>query len=158
MMASNTAKVLDYDIEYFETASSAAPALKPEKESKSNIRKLEPRTEEDLHVEEMKALKKSVALLCFVLVIFGIVALQISAGAKNYRLMREIQTAQAALNIAQSENVRLNAELNGITSIAIIDSYATEVLGMSKIENYQIECIDLSDGDNVIYTSDGFGK
>lgn len=158
-MASNAAKVLDFDIEHFEIgASNAAPALNPSKEVKSNIKKLEPRSDEELRAEEMKALKKSVALLCFVLVIFGIVALQISAGAKNYRLMREIQTAQAALNIAQSENVRLNSELNGITSIAIIDSYATEVLGMSKVENYQIECIDMSDGDSVIYTSDGFGK
>ena len=107
----------------------------------------------------MRGLRKSVALLCFVLVIFGIVSLQISAGAKNYRLMREIQSAQASLEIAQAENVRLNSELNGITSIAIIDTYATEVLGMAKAENYQIEYIDLSDGDAVIYsTPSAFGK
>ncbi len=158
-MAANAAKVLDFDIEHFETATaSAAPALKPEKEQKSNIKKVEPRTDSDLRAEELKALKKSVALLCFVLVVFGIISLQISAGAKNYRLMREIQTAQAALNVAQSENVRLNSELNGITSIAMIDSYATEVLGMAKVENYQIECVDMSDGDSVIYTSGGYGQ
>lgn len=157
-MAPSTAKVLDYDIEHFEVnTASVAPVREKEEKKQSELRKVEPKSKEELRAEEMRALKKSVALLAFVLVIFGIVSLQISAGAKNYRLVREIQTAQAALNIAQSENIRLNSELNGITSIAIIDTYATDVLGMTKIENYQIECVDLSDGDAVIFTSDGFG-
>ena len=157
-MAANTAKAYDYDIEHFEViTSSAAPELTPSEKRKSNLRKVDPITKEDKHEEEVRALKKSVALLAFVAVVFCIIALQISAGAKNYRLVREIQTAQASLDIAEAENVRLNSELNGITSIAIIDTYATEILGMTKIENYQIECIDLSDGDAVIYSSSGFG-
>ena len=159
-MAVNSTAALDFDIENFEVStSSAAPKIKSKPEEKSQLKKVEPITNEELHAEEMRGLRKSVALLCFVLVIFGIVSLQISAGAKNYRLMREIQSAQASLEIAQAENVRLNSELNGITSIAIIDTYATEVLGMAKAENYQIEYIDLSDGDAVIYsTPSAFGK
>lgn len=156
-MAANTARALDYGIEHFESNSSVAREVKNEGET-VRLRKLADKTNEQLRNEELHTLKKSVVLLCFVLVVFGIISLQISAGAENYRLTREIQSAQNALSIAQSENIRLNSELNGITSIAIIDSYATEVLGMTKIESYQIECIDLSDGDSVLFTSGAVGK
>ncbi len=147
-----------YDFEAFEMYSSAAPKIKEKEKNAPKLKKVAPKTKEQLRAEELYGLKKSVALLCFVVVLFGIISMQISAGAKNYELMRRIQKAEAQLEIAYSENVRLNAELNGITGIAIIDSYATEVLGMTKVENYQIKCIDLSEGDSVIYSSAVFGK
>lgn len=153
-MAASTVMVSDYDIEHFESPASVAPK---KKKNEVNLKKVEKPTDEQLAVQEMHVLKKSVAVLLFVAVVFGIISLQIYAGAKNYRLTREIQSVQNELSIAQSENIRLNSELNGITSIAIIDSYATDVLGMTKIENYQIECINLSEGDAVLYTSKGIG-
>ena len=125
---------------------------------KNNLKKIDSKTSEQLRAEEFRSLKKSVAVLSFVLVLFAMVSLQISAGAKNYELMREIQKAEAALEIQQSENIRLNSALNGITGITVIDTYATDVLGMTKVENYQIECIDLSEGDAVLYTSGLFSK
>jgi hypothetical protein len=80
---------------------------------------------------------------------FMIVSIQIAAIAKDYWLNREIQRVQALIEVEESENVRLSSTLNGITSIAAIETYATEVLGMTKAESYQIECIDLSVGDAV---------
>ena len=59
---------------------------------------------------------------------------------------------ESEIEVAKSENVRLNAELNGKISITKIDAYAVDVLGMTKIENYQVECIDLSKGDKVLYS------
>lgn len=153
-MAANTARVSDYDIEHFESASSARPR---KKEHNVILEKVKDPTKAQLIAQEMHVLKKSVVVLCFVAVVFGIISLQIYAGAKNYRLTMEIQSAQKELSIAQSENIKLNSELSGITSIAIIDSYATDVLGMTKIENYQIECINLSEGDAVLFTSSGIG-
>lgn len=143
-----------YDFDAFEIHSSAAPARKENKTG--GLKKVAPRSKEQLRAEEMRGLKKSVGLLCFVVIVFGIISMQISAGAKNYELMREIQQVEAQLEIAKAENIRLNSELNGITGIAIIDNYATEVLGMTKVENYQIECVDLSDGDAVIYSASRF--
>ena len=148
-----------YDIEYFESRSAAQPLRKEEQvQRKNNLKKIDSKTSEQLRAEEFRSLKKSVAVLSFVLVLFAMVSLQISAGAKNYELMREIQKAEAALEIQQSENIRLNSALNGITGITVIDTYATDVLGMTKVENYQIECIDLSEGDAVLYTSGLFSK
>lgn len=119
------------------------------------MKKVKDPTKAQLIAQDLHVFKKSVIVLCFVAVVFGIISLQIYAGAKNYRLTMEIQSAQKELSIAQSENIKLNSELSGITSIAIIDSYATDVLGMTKIENYQIECINLSEGDAVLFTSSG---
>lgn len=151
-MAAYAAKIYDFDIESFEMNSSAAP--KREQEIKKvPLRKVAPRTREDLLREELTGLKKAVALLSLVLVVFGVVALQLSASAESYALSREIQAIERQLDIERSENIRLTSELNGITGISVIDSYATEVLGMTKVENYQIECIDLSGGDAVLYSS-----
>ncbi|MBR3597317.1 MAG: hypothetical protein IKL47_10135 [Clostridia bacterium] len=151
-MAAYTSNAYKYDIESFEIHSSAAPEIKKEPK-RAPLKKVAPRTNKELHAEEVRGLKKSAFLLCFVLVIFGVVALQISASAERYELIREIQQVEALLEIEKSENIRLSSELNGITGIAAVDNYATEILGMTKVENYQIECIDLSGGDAVIYSS-----
>lgn len=147
-----------YDFEAFEIHSSAAPKIKEKENKRGNLKKVAPKTKEQLRAEELYGLKKSAALLCFVLVVFGIISMQVAAGAKNYELMRDIQRVEAQLEIANSENIRLNSALNGITGITIIDTYATDVLGMTKVENYQIECVDLSGGDTVLYSSSMFGR
>ena len=103
--------------------------------------------------EEIQVLKRAVSLLCLLVFVFGMISLQISVGAKNYEYMKKIQSIEAKIAIAESENIRLNSALTGITGISTIDNYATQILGMVKAESYQIECIDLSKGDSVIYTS-----
>lgn len=150
-MADNKASAFDF--EYFENGYSAAPQRKSEKKVNPSISRVAPRTKADLRRQEVEGLKKSVRALVFVVVMFAMVSMQIVAGAENYKLDRQIQEVERQLAIEQSENVRLSATLNGITGIAVIDTYATEVLGMTKVENYQIECIDLSVGDTVLYAS-----
>lgn len=153
MDAGNAVK---YDFDAFTTEGTAAPKKKFEEEKRSNIKKVAPKTKDELQAQERAGLKKSVALLVFVSIIFTFIAIQISAGAKNYQLARQIHRLEAELKVEKAENIRLNSELNGITGIAVIDTYATEILGMTRVENYQIECIDLSEGDAVIYSAGGF--
>lgn len=144
-----------YDFDSFVTEGNAAPQRKEREEKHSKIKKVEPITKEEIKSQEKAGLRKSLSLLLFVSVIFSFVAMQIYAGAKNYELAREIHKIETQLDIAKSENIRLNAELNGITGIAVIDTYATEVLGMTRVESYQIECVDLSGGDAVLFASGG---
>ncbi len=150
-MADNQARA--YDFEYFETGYSAAPQRKTEEKGNPSIRKVAPITKDEMRQQEMAGLKKSLRVFAFVLAMFTIISMQVVAGAKNYSLDREIQKVEQLLAVEQAENIRLSSTLNGITGIAVIDSYATEVLGMTKVENYQVECIDLSVGDTVLYTS-----
>ena len=150
-MADNQARA--YDFEYFETGYSAAPQRTADKKVNPSITRVAPRTKEELRRQELTGLAKSIRVFAFVLVMFVMVSMQVVAGAKNYSLDRQIQELEGQIAIEQSENIRLSATLNGITGIAVIDSYATEILGMTKVENYQIECIDLSVGDTVLYAS-----
>ncbi len=147
-----------YDFDSFVNEGNAAPQRKPKEEKRGDIKRVEPRSAEEIKIQEKTGLRKTAALVIFACVIFSFITMQIAAGAKNYELAREIHTLEPELEIKKSENIRLNAALNGITGIAFIDNYATEVLGMTRVENYQIECIDLSEGDSVIYSSGGLIK
>lgn len=144
-----------YDFDAFIPEGNAAPKKEQTKENKNDFIRVQPRTDEELHAQEIYGAKKTVGLILFVALMFSFVLMQVSAGAKNYELARMIHKTKMEIAVEQSENIRLRSELNGITSIYAVDTYATEILGMSKTENYQVECVDLSGGDSVIYTAPG---
>ena len=54
------------------------------------------------------------------------------------------------LDEAKSENIRLNMALNALMSREKVEDYAVNVLGMQKIERYQIYYFDDRDGDKVV--------
>ena len=80
---------------------------------------------------------------------------QISVGAKKYEINRQIDEIENQINVAKSENVRLNSVLSNYVSLSEVEEYATKILGMKKLESYQIEYIDLSEEEGVIYSADG---
>ena len=92
-----------------------------------------------------------VARVAFVsLVLFTIIGMQIFA---NLRL-NEISTLYAAqqnrLKIAESENVRLQMELDTMIAPEKISELAETKLGMVQRENYQVSFFDLSESDSVV--------
>ncbi len=101
--------------------------------------------------ETRSATMNSLLILIFAAAIMAMLCLQINAGARSYEISRQIASVEADIEAARSENVRLNAQLNSFTSIGNVDDYATRVLGMSKIEGYQVEYIDLSQDGGVLY-------
>ena len=137
------------------TASSAAPQRREEPRKAPPLRKVPGKTKKQVRTEQRSSFLRSVAVVLFAGIVLSVIGLQLTAFAKKYELKRQIAAAQSALQIAQSENVRLHSELNGITSIDKISRYATEELGMIKAEKYQIECIDLSEGDRVLFSGAG---
>ena len=80
----------------------------------------------------------AVALLCFFMV--GIV---INSFALKNQLTREIASQEIAVANAQSEYISLQAELNSLVSISMIDKYAVEELGMTKVKSNQIQYMDV---------------
>ena len=149
----------DYNFTMFEAParavhrSSAAPARKP-KEAPP-LRVVPKKTKAERKTESRRSVSNSIIILVFAAVILSLLCLQINAGAKNYEVARQIAAVKSEIEIANSENVRLNSRLNGITSIGNIDDYATRILGMSKVEGYQVEYIDLSEDGGVLYSSGG---
>lgn len=57
---------------------------------------------------------------------------------------------EVKMNEARSENTRLVMQLNSSASIEKVDAYAVSVLGMHKLERYQIHYFENRDGDKVV--------
>ena len=130
----------------------AAPKRREEEQERPVLKKVKPKTMAQTRREERSSRLRIGFMLAFVAVVFGVICCQISAGAERYELIRQIDAVEAQIEIAKSESVRLNAELNSKMSITKIDSYAVDVLGMTKVESYQVECVDLTKGDRVLYS------
>jgi hypothetical protein len=73
---------------------------------------------------------------------------------KNDMMDAEITQVNKNIEIAEGEEVRLNAELNSLISSDKIDIYAQEVLGMVKAESHQISYIDRSENDEIVVSGD----
>ena len=53
------------------------------------------------------------------------------------------------MELAKSDAVKINNELNAIVSINNVEDYAANQLGMVKVQDYQVVYIDLSAEDYV---------
>ena len=116
------------------------------------LKKVPERSERYKRNREISAGRTMAMMLVLALFSFSMICMHITAGAERYELSKQIESVENQLAVAKSEKVRLNAELNSMTSITKIDSFATGILGMTKLENYQVEYVDLSDGDKVLFS------
>ncbi len=97
------------------------------------------------------AVKKA---LCFAMVCVSLVVVLLVMDTRYDTLLSEISAIESQIEIAEGENVRLNAELSSKISTDKIENYAENVLGMVKAESYQISYIDLSNGDEIVVSGD----
>lgn len=67
--------------------------------------------------------------------------------------VNEISQVNQELEVLQSENVRLNMELEAMVSLKNIEEYATEELGLTKLENSQVSYVTLDEGERVVTAS-----
>lgn len=125
---------------------------KSEGSSSGRLTKVPPKSKEQNRYENAVCRKKSAVLVFVFIFIFAMIAMQIYPNVQSNELLKQINSAKAEIKIAEAENIRLNSELNSITSIAKIDSYATDILGMNRVESYQVKYINLSQGDKVVYS------
>lgn len=132
-----------------------APARKPEVK-RSNVVKL---VNEHRQTVERKssnavvsvAFKKAIVFACFC---FSLVIALLVLQTKNDMVDAEIAQVNKEIEIAEGEEVRLNAELNSLISSDKIDIYAQDVLGMVKAESHQISYIDRSESDEIVVSGD----
>lgn len=95
---------------------------------------------------EIKASRIAAVRACVIaLVAFVILGSLIYSRVMLTNYQSELADQKAALQTAQSENVRLQMKFNSIMSIDNIDEYAQTKLGMVKRENYQVRYFDLAE-------------
>lgn len=73
---------------------------------------------------------------------------------KSTTLDEEIKMAEQQIEVAEAETVRLSAERDAMFNGFELIQYAEDKLGMVKAEPYQIQYIDLSEGDKFIVSGD----
>ena len=149
-----------YDFSLFEpkdgnAARAAQPAEKPERKAGSNPQlKVVEKQSAGQSAQQKVGARTIVSIFVCCAFMFSLIALFISNSVKTTELMGEINAIELKISNMKSENVRLSAAIDGMFSIAKVDAYATDVLGMTKMENYQIQYVDLSSTDKVLYSGE----
>ncbi len=131
--------------------SSAAPKVKPEPQKKPQLELVKkPRmTAEQLRQQSLIETKKTIKVMAVAITIMIFMAVAIYSRIQLDEINREISSIEKKIELAQSDSVKLNNELNAIVSIDNVEEYAVNVLGMEKIQDYQVEYVDLSSNDRV---------
>ena len=120
---------------------SAAPSYVPTPKKDFKVRERSQRKSKAQLLHEQKlSLKKALQIS----VVAALCLTMLYTNAKTNELTHEISDLQKNLSVSQSENTRLNSELDSLVSMNMIDQYAVEKLGMTKMKSNQIKYIDVS--------------
>ena len=112
-----------------------------------------PQRQQPLRVVGSRPKRRAGALRAQQLACFGLVLA--IAGAILYshmtltRLTREAATQEAALETLGSEYVALKAQQDRALSLSYVEDYAHNTLGMVKMDNNQIEYIEMNNPDRI---------
>lgn len=147
----NRSEAYDLNLLNADLHSTAAPAIEaePEKVKKTGM-KPDATALARARAESVAEMKQAVRVLTVILVMFSLFTGVIAARLTVYDLKYKAAEAEVALNEAKSENVRLNMALNALMSREKVEEYAVNVLGMQKIQRYQISYLEDRDGDRVV--------
>lgn len=125
--------------------SSAAPAYKPEPKRELKVRENNKRKSKNQLLQEQRiSFRKAVVIFTTAVLSIAMLFGVLHTFALKNELTHEISNLQTQLAVAESENTRINSELNALVSMNMIDKYAVEKLGMSKMQSNQIRYIDVS--------------
>lgn len=135
-----------YALKAFDVSrSSAAPVYKPETKRQLKVHENGKRKPKAQLVREQKAAAvKAVMIFATAVAVIAMLFGVICTYAVKNELNHEISNLETQLAVAESENTRINSELNALVSMSMIDKYAVEELGMTKVQSNQIRYIDVS--------------
>ena len=156
---------LAYDLRLFEHEETRSSVVKtPEKEQEVKPTKKKQNTKADAKSKDEKGSVKRIKrrknnflnislVVVFAAVIMVVVGLIIHGQVQLTELNQQISAAQSDLEEQQSLYTQLKMKVDASISTAVVEKYAQEKLGMSKVSNAQKEFISLSEGDKVELTA-----
>ncbi len=129
--------------------SSAAPAYKPDTKRDLKVRENNKRkSKKELISQQRISFKKAAVIMITAVLSMAMLFSVLHSYAKKNELTYEINNLETELSVAESENTRINSELNALVSVSMIDKYAVEKLGMTKMQSSQIRYIDVENYKN----------
>lgn len=102
----------------------------------------------DISVRKNDSVKGS-KIIVFLLTVIAVLicSMVIVTLDRRNRVYNEITAANAKLTTLEAENVRIRSELDAKVSLKNVEDYAENVLHMKKIDNSQIEYIQIQNSD-----------
>ena len=139
-----SAKVIAYN-------GSAAPKIKPAPQKKPRLEVVQKTRKTAAQIRQQTAAdtRKAIKIMCVSLAILMFMAMAIYSRVQLDEINREISSVEKKMELAESDAIRINNELNSIISINNVENYAANQLGMVKVQDYQVVYIDLSADDYV---------
>ena len=127
---------------------SQAPKVKPVARPKKGFKVRENasvKTKNELVAEQRQSRKAMVIIGAVAVVCLIMVGLVINSLAVKNQLTKDIAKQEVAIANAQSENISLQSRLDALVSMSMIDEYAVDELGMTKVKSNQIQYVDVDD-------------
>ncbi len=128
------------------------PALKPEIQEpvrETPVQK-KPQTAAQIRSESVASALRAVKLFFVSAVLVLLFGSVLFSKISLVTLERDAEEWATKIREAKSENTRLVMQLNSAVSLDKVDEYAVSVLGMHKLERYQIHYFGNTDGDEVV--------
>lgn len=145
-----------YNIEQFEprvvSTSNAAPKMKPapQKTPQLKVIKRAKPSAAQIHSEAQMVAKQARKIFAIAVTVLMFMAMAIYSRVQLDEINREINSVEYDIELAQSDTIKLNNALSSMVSINNVEDYATNVLGMVKVQDYQVVYVDLSASDSVV--------
>lgn len=145
-----------YNLERFEpqarTATSAARKIAPKRQEKPQLElvKRKKPSSRQTREEALEAARKTRKIFIIAALVFTFFAMVIYSRVQLDEINREISAVEQKIELVQSDTVKLNNQINSVVSIDKVEDYATNNLGMVKVQDYQVVYIDLSSDDSVV--------
>lgn len=140
-----------YDLRVFD---SAMPQKRQQPIQNPRIVRKKPKTKQQLRREAIASALNTMKIFVVAIVLFSMFGGILYSRVSLTLLERDAENIKTELAAAQSENVRLTMELDSLVSDKTVDEYAVGVLGMQKLERYQIHYFENKDSDKA-FVRDG---
>ncbi len=88
-------------------------------------------------------------MACCIALTVALVSLSIYTNVVMIELGDQLSQGNAELELLKSETVLLESKLESATSIKAVEQYATNNLGMGKLDQYQVTYVQLSEHDRI---------
>lgn len=127
---------------------SQAPKVKPVSQPKKGLKVRENtsvKTKNELVTEQRQSRKAMILIGTVAVICLIMVGLVINSLAVKNQLTKDIAKQEIAIANAQSENISLQSRLDALVSMSMIDEYAVEQLGMTKMKSNQIHYVDVDE-------------
>lgn len=136
-----------YDFDYF----SAKPKVRPEPEQsgfnpKIVVKKAKPYNK--LRTEQKVSARAAVKVVAIAVLMFLFIGVNLYVRVVLNERVHQLETVKAEINIAESENIRLYNDLNGMVSLEEVEKQAVSKFHMVKKEGSQITYVEVGDATN----------